>query len=155
MSDCGCKKRVQQRCNWILRATLYNKLRIFGNRVLVINTQFILPSTEQVFSERDPSLNIGQRTGFPFWPKRNEVTGEWRRLQHKESYALCSSSNDIRVLKSRRMRQARYVLCMVHIEFWWGNLKGGEHSEYLGLHGRIVLKRIFKKWDRETWPGLI
>jgi hypothetical protein len=35
-------------------------------------------------------------------PKRDEVTGEWRRLYNKELYALYSSLNIIRVIKSRR-----------------------------------------------------
>jgi hypothetical protein len=26
-----------------------------------------------------------------FWPKRDELTGEWRRLHNEELYALCSS----------------------------------------------------------------
>jgi hypothetical protein len=37
-----------------------------------------------------------------FGPKRDEVTGEWRRLHYKELYALCSSPNIIWVIKSRR-----------------------------------------------------
>jgi hypothetical protein len=36
-----------------------------------------------------------------FRPKRDEVTGEWRRLHNKELYALYSSPNIIRVIKSR------------------------------------------------------
>jgi hypothetical protein len=34
-----------------------------------------------------------------FGPKRDEVTGEWRRLHKKELYALYSSPNIIRVIK--------------------------------------------------------
>jgi hypothetical protein len=34
--------------------------------------------------------------------KRDEVTGEWRRLHNKELYALYSSPNIIRVIKSRQ-----------------------------------------------------
>ena len=33
---------------------------------------------------------------------RDEVTGEWRRLHNKGPYALYSSPNTIRVIKSRR-----------------------------------------------------
>jgi hypothetical protein len=36
-----------------------------------------------------------------FERKRDEVTGEWRRLHNKELYALYSSPNIIRVIKSR------------------------------------------------------
>jgi hypothetical protein len=38
-----------------------------------------------------------------FGPMRNDVTGEWRRLHNEDLYALYSSSNIIRVIKSRRM----------------------------------------------------
>jgi hypothetical protein len=41
-----------------------------------------------------------------FGPKRGKVTGEWRRLHNKELYAVYSSPNTIRVIKSRRMRWA-------------------------------------------------
>jgi hypothetical protein len=37
-----------------------------------------------------------------FGPKREEVTGEWRRLHNKQLYAMYSSPNIIRVIKSRR-----------------------------------------------------
>jgi len=38
-----------------------------------------------------------------FGPRRDEVTGEWRKLHTEELYDLCSP-NFIRVLKSRIMR---------------------------------------------------
>jgi hypothetical protein len=38
-----------------------------------------------------------------FGPKRDEVTGEWRRLHNKELYALYCSPNIIGVIKSRRL----------------------------------------------------
>jgi hypothetical protein len=47
-----------------------------------------------------------------FGPKRNEVTGEWRRLHNKELYAVYSSPNIIRVMKSRRLRWAGHVARM-------------------------------------------
>jgi hypothetical protein len=47
-----------------------------------------------------------------FGPKRDEVTGEWRRLHNKELYALYSSPSIIRVIKSRRLRCAGHVARM-------------------------------------------
>jgi hypothetical protein len=44
-----------------------------------------------------------------FGPKGDEVTGEWRRLHNKELYALYSSPNIIRVIKSRRLRWAENI----------------------------------------------
>jgi hypothetical protein len=47
-----------------------------------------------------------------FGPKRDEVTGEWRRLHNKELYALYSSPNIIPEIKSRRLKWAGHVACM-------------------------------------------
>jgi hypothetical protein len=47
-----------------------------------------------------------------FGPKRDEVTGEWRRLNNKELYALYSSPNIILVIKSRRLRWAGHMARM-------------------------------------------
>ena len=45
-------------------------------------------------------------------PKRDKLTGMWRRLHNKEFKDLCSSPNTIQVIKSRRMRWAGHVACM-------------------------------------------
>jgi len=47
-----------------------------------------------------------------FGPRRDEVTGEWRRLHNKELNDLYSSPNIVQVIKSRRMRWAGHVACM-------------------------------------------
>jgi hypothetical protein len=47
-----------------------------------------------------------------FGPKRDEVTGEWRRLHNEGLYALYVSPNIIRVIKSRRMRWTEHVARM-------------------------------------------
>jgi hypothetical protein len=39
-----------------------------------------------------------------FRPKRDEVTGEWRKLVNEELHDLYSSPNIVRVIKSIRMR---------------------------------------------------
>ena len=47
-----------------------------------------------------------------FGPRRDEVTGEWRRLHNEELNDLQSSLNIVRVIKSRRMRWAGHVARM-------------------------------------------
>ncbi|KAJ4436484.1 hypothetical protein ANN_16515 [Periplaneta americana] len=55
-----------------------------------------------------------------FGAKRDEVTGEWRKLHNTELHALYSSSDIIRNIKSRRLRWAGHVARMdeseMHIE---------------------------------------
>ena len=47
-----------------------------------------------------------------FGPRRDEITGEWRRLHNGELIYLYSSPNIVRVTKSRRMRWAGHVARM-------------------------------------------
>jgi hypothetical protein len=90
-----------------------------------------------------------------FGPKRDEATGEWRRLHNEELNDLYLSPNVILVIKARRMRWAGHVACMggkeMHTGFWWGDLREGDHVRDPGVDWRIILKWIFK-WD--VWHGL-
>ena len=47
-----------------------------------------------------------------FGPKRDKVTGEWRKLHNKEFSDLYSLPNIVRVVESRRMRWAGHVVRM-------------------------------------------
>jgi hypothetical protein len=47
-----------------------------------------------------------------FGPKRDEVTGEWRKLHNEELNDLYSLPNMVRMVKSRRMRWAGHVARM-------------------------------------------
>jgi hypothetical protein len=47
-----------------------------------------------------------------FGPKRDEVTGEWRKLHNEELRDLYSSPSIIRISKLRRMRWAGHVARM-------------------------------------------
>jgi hypothetical protein len=69
---------------WSLTLREEHRLRVFENRVL-----------RKIFG-----------------PKRDEVTGEWRKLHNEELRHLYSSPNIIRIIKSRRMKWAGHVARM-------------------------------------------
>jgi len=47
-----------------------------------------------------------------FGPKRDEVTGEWKKLHNEDLHDMYSSPNIIRLNKSRKMRWAGHVARM-------------------------------------------
>jgi hypothetical protein len=56
-------------------------------------------------------------------PKRDEVTGEWRKLHNEELRNFYSSSSIVRIIKLRRMRWAGHVARrgrrITRIDNWW------------------------------------
>ena len=71
-------------------------------------------------------------------PKRDEVTGEWRKLHNYE----LNEVGEVEIIK-------------VYTGFWWGNLRERDHLEDRGIDGRIILRWIFRKWDVTVWTGSI
>jgi hypothetical protein len=92
-----------------------------------------------------------------FGTRKDEVTGEWRKLHNKELNDLYCSLSIFRVIKSRRMRWAGHVARMGRREaytgFWWGNLRERDHLGDSGLGGRIILRWIFGNLDVGAWTG--
>ena len=85
-----------------------------------------------------------------FGPRRDGVTGEWRKLHNEELSDLYSSPHVVRVIKSRRLRWAGHVARMEEGR--------GVHKVLVGkpegkktiwrdqdVDGRIILRRIFIK----------
>jgi hypothetical protein len=75
-----------------------------------------------------------------FGRKRDEVTGEWRRLHNKKLHALYSSPNIIRVIKSRRLKWAGHVTLMGERRGAYGVLVGKPE-------GRRPLGRPRRRWE--------
>jgi len=107
-----------------------------------------------------------------FGPRRNEVTGEWRRLHNEELNDLYSSPNIVRVIKSRRMRWAGHVARMSEEWMVYSRVLVGkpEGRRPLGRPRRRWVDNIrmdfqelgcgYKDWiglaqDRDRWRTLV
>jgi hypothetical protein len=75
-----------------------------------------------------------------FGPKRDEVTGKWRKLHNEEINDLYSSPNIIRVIKSRTMRLAEHVARM-------GEGRGAYRILAGRPEGRRPIGRSRRRWD--------
>ena len=74
-----------------------------------------------------------------FGPRRDEVTGEWRRLHNEELNDLYSSPNIVRMIKWRRMRWVGHVARM--------DDERGVYRVLVGkLEGRRPLGRPKRRW---------
>jgi hypothetical protein len=75
-----------------------------------------------------------------FGPKRDEVTGGWRKLLNEELHNLYCSPSVIRIIKSRRMRWAGHVVRM-------GEMRN-EYRIFLGKpKGKRPLGRPRRRWE--------
>jgi len=83
-----------------------------------------------------------------FGPKRDEVTGEWRKLHNEDFTDLYISPNIIRMIKSRRMRWAGHVARMGERRGAYRILVGKpeerDRLEDPDIDGRIILNSSVK-----------
>jgi hypothetical protein len=75
-----------------------------------------------------------------FGPKRDEVTGGWRKLHDEELHGLYSSPSIIRVIKSRGIRWAGHVARM-------GEVRGAYNILVWRSEGRRPLGRHSRRWE--------
>jgi hypothetical protein len=76
-----------------------------------------------------------------FGPKRDEVTGEWRKLHNGELHNLYSSQGIIREMKPSRMRWAGHVERMGQERKVYGVLVGKPE-------GKRLLERPRRRWNQ-------
>jgi hypothetical protein len=75
-----------------------------------------------------------------FGPKRDEVTGGWRKLHNEELHDLYSSPSIIRIIKVRRIRWVGYVARM-------GEVRGAYNILVGKPEGRRPLERHWRRWE--------
>jgi len=93
--------------------------------------------------ERRPRVSENRVLRRIFGSRRDEVTGEWRKLHTEELNDLYSSPNIVRVIKSKKMRWAGHVARLVE--------RGGV---YKFLVGKPEKKRQFVR-PRRRWEDNI
>ena len=76
----------------------------------------------------------------------DDVTEERRRLHDKELYAVYSP-DIIRVITSIRLRLLGHVAYMGKTRGAYRVLVGKPEGRRPSVHGRMILKWIFEKWD--------
>jgi hypothetical protein len=74
-----------------------------------------------------------------FGPKRDDVTGEWRKLHNEELHNLYSCPDIVRQVKSRRMS--------------WASPKERDHWEDQGVGGKMGSEWILGRLDWGVWIG--
>jgi hypothetical protein len=75
-----------------------------------------------------------------FGPKRDEVTGGWRKMHNEELHGLYSSPSIVRVIKARRMRWAGHMARM-------GEVRGAYNILVGRPEGRRPLGRPRSGWE--------
>jgi hypothetical protein len=77
------------------------------------------------------SLTLRELLRRIFGPKRDEITGEWRKLHNEELHDVYSSPSIIRMIEAKTMRWAGHVAEWgrrgTRIGCWWENQREGGH----------------------------
>jgi hypothetical protein len=90
-----------------------------------------------------------------FGPKRDDVTGDWRKLHNEELHILYSSPNIIRMIKSRTMRWTGHVARMGEKKNAYGILMGlPEGKRPLGRPRRRWVDNIKMGLTEVGWDGM-
>ena len=95
--------------NLLSSRLLSKNLKIY--RIIILPIVFYGCETWSLTLREERKLRVLENTVLRiiFGPRRDEVTGEWKKLHNEELNDLYSSPNIVRVIKWRRMRWAGHV----------------------------------------------
>ena len=101
------------RCRIFLSSRLLSKnIKIKIYRTIILPVVLYGCETWSLILREETKLRVFENKVLRriFGPRRDEVTGEWRRLHNEELNDLYSSPNIVRVIKSRRMIWVGHVV---------------------------------------------
>src|SRR5215510_6412334 len=100
--------------NRLSSSLLFKKLKITIYRTIILRVVLYGCETWSLTLRQERRLRVFENRVLRrvFGPKKDEVTGEWRKLHNEELSDLYSLPNIVRVVKSRRMRWAGHVARM-------------------------------------------
>ena len=90
------------------------KIKIYTRRTIILPVVLYGCETWSLTLREERRLKVFENRVLrrAFWPKRDEVTGEWRKLHNEELSDLYSLPNIVPVVKSRIMRWEGHVALM-------------------------------------------
>jgi hypothetical protein len=145
---CFLRGTVRSECLILFRCTSLSSRLLSRNVKIKIYKTIILPvvlygcGTLSLTVRDEHRLRVFENRVIRriFGPKRDEVTGGWRKLHNEELRGLYSSPSIVRAIKARRMRWAGHVARI-------GEVRGAYNTLVPKSEGRRPLGRPRCRWE--------